>query len=81
MIAAASECHVLLALDTSRFARNELDAYRYGHEQHRPGIVVIYVTEWIVGSNAETAVTKGMHPRVPPRPTSLHRPPRPTFQR
>jgi DNA invertase Pin-like site-specific DNA recombinase len=57
----ASEFRVLLVYDTSRFARNELDAYTYEHELHRLGITVVYVMERIISSNAETAAIKGMH--------------------
>jgi len=57
----ASEFRVLLVYDTSRFARNELDAYTYENELHRLGITVVYVMERIISSNAETAAIKGMH--------------------
>lgn len=52
--AAAGRFEVLLCYDTSRFARNVADAYRYREQLERAGVVVVYCADGFIAGNADT---------------------------
>lgn len=58
--AQAHDYDVLVCYDTSRFARNERDAFNFEHELHRAGARLFYVREGIWADDRRSAVHKGV---------------------
>ncbi len=60
--AAAREYDVLVCYDTSRWARNERDAFAFEDEMHRAGVRIYYVAEriWSDDEAEGAAIAKGM---------------------
>jgi DNA invertase Pin-like site-specific DNA recombinase len=60
--ARAREYDVLLCYDTSRWARNERDAFNFEAEMHRAGVRVYYVAEriWSDDPSEGAAIAKGV---------------------
>lgn len=55
------EFDVLLVYDTSRFARNEADAFAYERRLHDAGVMIVYVMERLVSRDDDTSAIKGIH--------------------
>jgi DNA invertase Pin-like site-specific DNA recombinase len=60
--AAAGEYDVLVCYDTSRWARNERDAFAFEDEMHRAGVRIYYAAEriWSNDEAEGAAIAKGM---------------------
>jgi DNA invertase Pin-like site-specific DNA recombinase len=58
--AEAGRFEVLLCYDTSRFARNVADAYRYREQLERAGVVVVFCADGLIAGNTETYELEGL---------------------
>jgi DNA invertase Pin-like site-specific DNA recombinase len=58
--AEAGRFEVLLCYDTSRFARNVADAYRYREQLERAGVVVVYCADGLIAGNTDTYELEGL---------------------
>jgi site-specific DNA recombinase len=58
--AEAGRFEVLLCYDTSRFARNIADAYRYREQLERLGVVVVFCADGLIAGNTDTYELEGL---------------------
>jgi DNA invertase Pin-like site-specific DNA recombinase len=58
--AEAGRFDVLLCYDTSRFARNIADAYRYREQLERLGVVVVFCADGLIAGNTDTYELEGL---------------------
>ena len=58
--AEAGRFEVLLCYDTSRFARNVADAYRYRDQLERAGVVVVFCADGLIAGNTDTYELEGL---------------------
>ncbi len=58
--AEAGRFDVLLCYDTSRFARNVADAYRYRDQLERAGVVVVFCADALIAGNPDTYELEGL---------------------